>query len=131
MASGFLGTGFHFPLSVDKNTGRFLEASGAQSVAESVKIILNTHIGERLAAPEFGSNLNRYAFEMMDITLMSSMERDICAVLLDNEPRIDDVETSVYRDNEDYSKLIVEIHYRIAGRNSSENLVFPFFTEGI
>lgn len=131
MTGDFLGTGFHFPLDVDKNTGRFLEVSGAQSVAESVKLILGTSVGERLAAPEFGGNLNRYAFEMMDLTSISSMERDICAVILDNEPRIDDVETGIYRDEDDYSKLIVEIHYKIAGSNTPENMVFPFFTEGI
>lgn len=130
MDKDFLGTGFHFPLSVDKNTGRFLEVSGAGSVMESVKIILNTNIGERFYVPEFGSNLNRYAFETMDLTSISAMEREICAVILENEPRIDDVETLVYRDEDDYSRLIVEIQYTIAGQNTPENLVFPFFIDG-
>ena len=56
-SKSFLGTGMKFPPQIDPGTGRFSLSSGAQSVRESVYLILMTQRGERWLEPEFGSRI--------------------------------------------------------------------------
>ena len=122
----FLGTGFHFPPSVDPGTGRFLTSSGEQSVRESVYLILMTQQGERWLLPGFGSNLMSYTFMDPSVTMLSVHSNSLRATLMEQEPRISDVQVEVDPEVQD-GCLFVNISYTVAATNSRDNLVFPFY----
>lgn len=128
--SAFLGTGVKFPPQVDPSTGRFVTVSGAESVKESVYLILMTQRGERWLEPNFGSGLMGYAFMDTSVTMLSIMANDLRSVILEQEPRIDDVQVEV-EPNERGGSLLVNIQYRISGTNARDNMVFPFYLNAV
>ena len=122
----FLGTGMKFPPQVDPGTGRFTLSSGPQSVKESIYIILMTNQGERWLEPTFGSQIMRYTFMDTSLTMLNIMSNELRAFLLEQEPRISDVEVDINPEVKD-GCLIVNIRYTIANTNTQDNLVFPFY----
>ena len=107
----FLGTGIHFPPGVNPGTGRFLTSTAEQSVKESVYLILMTQRGERWLLPDFGSDLMSYTFMDTSATMLNLLANDLRTTLLEQEPRISDV----------------DVGYLVSETNSRDNLVFPFY----
>lgn len=122
----FLGTGMKFPPQINPTTGRFTSVSGAESIKESVYLILMTQRSERFMRPEFGSNILGYVFSQADATIMNLMADEIASDLMRNEPRIADVNVIM----DEHSKpgcLFVNVEYTIRDSNTKENMVFPFY----
>lgn len=124
----YLGSGLKFPLQVNKATGRAVMSSAEQSVRESVIIILMTQKGERFARRDFGSRLLSYTFMDTSITRISMMAREIERTILEQEPRIFDVDVEV-EPQLDRGCLLVHIHYTIAADHTRGSLVFPFYLD--
>lgn len=122
----FLGTGMKFPPQVDPGTGRFVSSSDERSVRESVYLILTTARGERWLEPNFGSQLSQYTFMDTSPTMLSIMKDDVRMTILSQEPRISEVDVEIDTTSQE-GCLLFNIDYNVAGSNSEENLVFPFF----
>lgn len=122
----FLGSGMKFPPQINKVTGRFEVSQGEESVRESVYIILMTQKTERLMRPEFGSRIMSYAFTDTSVTRMNMMSRELRETILSQEPRISDVEVRIKPDLR-RARLLIDIEYKIAESNTTDNLVFPFY----
>ncbi|MEG1917800.1 MAG: GPW/gp25 family protein [Oscillospiraceae bacterium] len=123
---GFLGTGVKFPPQIDTGTGRFALSEGARSVKESVYLILMTNQGERWLEPAFGSQLLRYTFMDTSVTMLSMFSDSIRALILTQEPRIDEVVVEIDTETQE-NCLLVSIGYTLAATNTQDNLVFPFY----
>ena len=122
----FLGTGTAYPVSIDPTTGRFKLSSYEDSVRESIYIILMTQQMERIARPDFGSNIMNYVFMDVNVTNISIMEDDLRRQIVSQEPRISDVSISTeYQELE--GRLIISISYVVTETNTKDNLVFPFY----
>ena len=126
----FLGTGIKFPPRIDPGTGRFALSSGAQSVKESVYLILMTNRGERWLEPAFGSQLMSYTFMDTSITMLSLLSDNIRELILSQEPRISDVDVTIDSESKE-GCLIINIVYTLALTNTQDNLVFPFFLNAL
>lgn len=122
----YLGSGLKFPIQVNKATGRAVMSHAEQSVKESVYIILMTQKGERFARRDFGSRLLSYTFMDTSITRINMMAREVERTILEQEPRISEVDVDV-EPRLDKGCLIVKINYVIAADHTSGSLVFPFF----
>ena len=106
----YLGSGIKFPMQVNKATGRIVMADSEQSVKESVYIILMTQKGERFTRKYFGSRLLSYTFMDTSITRINMMAREIEQTILEQEPRISDIDVDV-EPKLDKGCLIVKIDY--------------------
>lgn len=126
----YLGRGVKFPPQVNKSTGRFMMSSCAESVKESLYIILMTQRGERWLEPGFGSGLMGYTFMDTSITMLNLMENDLRNVILEQEPRISDVNIDIEPDPS-RDCLIINIQYVLADSNTPDNLVFPFYLNAV
>lgn len=122
----YLGSGLKFPLQVNRATGRAVISHAEQSVKESVYIILMTQKGERFVRRDFGSRLLSYTFMDTSVTRINMMAREIERTILDQEPRISDVDVEV-EPRLDKGCLIVNVHYTIAADHTGGSLVFPFY----
>lgn len=128
----FIGTGFSFPVSIDKTTGRFVQVSEEDDIKQAIYIILMTRKGERLMRPEFGCDIHNYAFEMLDFTVLSQMKSAVSEALILHEPRIRDIEVVVRTDDQEAGKVWIDISYIVRQTNNPYNLVYPFYiNEGI
>ena len=126
MAGSFLGNGMKFPPQIDPATGRIVMASDAESVKESVYLILMTQRSERFTRPDFGTDLLSYSFMDVSNTSISLMSYRLSEALMNQEPRIGEVSITA----EDISKggvLVINVEYTIRATNVRDNLVFPFY----
>ena len=122
----YLGKGIKFPLQINQATGRFVMAEKEESVKESVYIILMTQKKERFTRPDFGSNILSYTFMDTSVTRINMMARELEETILEQEPRISEVDVSI-DPQLDKGCLIINIVYTIAESNTQDNLVFPFY----
>jgi phage baseplate assembly protein W len=125
----YLGCGMKFPPEVNPGTGRFVTVEGTDSVKESIYIILKTQKGERFLLPEFGSSLMSYAFMTPTKTTLELMKYDIRTMLLEQEPRLSDVQVDVDPVVQN-GCLMVSIQYQIQGSYTKDSMVFPFYLDG-
>lgn len=131
MAEGrYAGRGIHFPIQVDKATGRICMSGEIQKVKESIYLILKTQKTERWLRPDFGSNLNSYTFMDTNLTMLNIMARELKESILSQEPRIS--ELSVRMDPQGKPGfLLIDIEYTVNAAKIRDNLVFAMTSEHV
>ena len=123
MKNSILGTGMKFPPQVNPATGRFVTVSEAESVKESIYLILMTQQTERYMRPKFGSHVQSYAFADTNNTMLTIMSREITNDIVSNEPRISNI--NVTMDARSKSG------YTLIETQQNDNLVFPFYLSNV
>lgn len=132
MAYEFLGTGWSFPVKIDKNTGKMKTSSREDDIKEAIKIILGTRKGERVMRPNFGCNIGQFIYETMDDTTLFLIEEEVKESVLNWEPRIEDINVKAIKDERSYGKININVSYRVRRTNNLFNLVYPFYLkEGV
>lgn len=126
-AKEFLGTGWKFPVQVDKTTGRIKMSSYEEDIKEAVGIIMMTRKGERMMMPEFGCGIWDYVFETMDASSLAGMEREILHALIRWEPRIIEPSVHIVQDSKNSSQLNIHVSYVVRATNNPYNLVYPYY----
>lgn len=125
----FLGSGLHFPISVDSVTGRIQESAYEENIRESIYLIVMTRKGERVMRPDFGCDIYSYMFDTMDYTTLTMMKHAVKEAVVKWEPRITDVQVEVQDAVEEQNAVRIQIDYRVRTTNNPFNLVFPFYLE--
>jgi hypothetical protein len=128
-AKDILGRGVRFPFRPGTD-GRFSLIDGEDLVAQSIRMILSTALGERQHRYEFGSDLPRLIFEPVTSSTMVELEQASRVALRDWEPRIRVREITAVEDPVLESKVNLTIVYDIPQTNNRRNLVFPFYLQG-
>ena len=127
----FLGRGLKFPLQVDPKTGKIAMVDQEEDIREAIGIILRTGQGERVMRPEFGSNTMDYAFASISSSMTNSISREPRQILLEQEPRIQDVEVQCDDLDQHNGAVIIHVSYTVRSTNNRYNHVYPFYvTEG-
>ena len=127
----FLGRGLKFPLQVDPRTGKLAMVDQEEDIREAIGIILRTGQGERVMRPEFGARTMDYAFAPASSSMTHSIAHDLRILLLEQEPRIRDVEVRCERLDRQDGAVVIEVDYTVRSTNTRYNHVYPFYvTEG-
>ncbi len=126
-AKSFLGRGFKFPISVDKQTGKIAMVEHEEDIREAIEIILKTNLGERVMRPEFGSNTSDFVFAVNRLESVAAFKLGILNALEEFEPRIKDIKVEINNDDGDKSTVIVNIQYVVRTTNNLYNMVYPFY----
>ena len=98
----FIGRGWAFPPafvktgSVGEERGEAQMIDGVEDIRQSLSIILNTTLGERIMRPDFGCSLEDQVFEAMNASMVSYVENMVKTAILYHEPRIDADRTVSY-----------------------------------
>lgn len=128
----FLGRGWKFPIRVDKRSGKIAMSSMEDDIKEAVGIIINTHVGERVMRPSFGSRAMDYVFESNAAGFEQQIRNDLESALILCEPRIRDVAVTVSRSEEAAGVANIYVNYVVRSTNNYFNVVYPFYLmEGI
>ena len=127
----FLGRGLKFPLQVDPKTGKLAMVDQEEDIKEAIGIILRTGRGERVMRPEFGANTMDYAFMPLCSSTANAIAHELRLVLLEQEPRIRDVEIRCEDLNQRNGSVVIYVSYTVRSTNNRYNHVYPFYqTEG-
>jgi uncharacterized protein len=120
-----IGTGCSFPLRINVQ-GKMHLSSDARNVEESIRIILNTKLGERVYRPNFGSRLSELVFAPMNTQTLLLIRVYIEEALEMWEPRI--IVEGIYTEPDPIrGRVNVRIEYRLMDSYEFRSLVYPFY----
>jgi uncharacterized protein len=123
----FIGKGWSFPPVFNKITGSVDITQNEDDINNSLFILLNTTLGERILQPKYGCDMKELVFEPLTTTLKTFMTDKIKTAIAFYEPRIE-VEKIEMTDNEELEgKIIIDIYYKVRTTNSRYNYVVPFY----
>ncbi|NEQ75369.1 MAG: GPW/gp25 family protein [Okeania sp. SIO2C9] len=122
----FLGTGWSFPPTFNKNTGTVEMVSDEEDIKESLEIILSTGSSERVMQLDFGCELSQFMFEEVTQSLITRIRGTISDALLEHEPRIEVNDISV-EEGEEQGLLLIGVSYTVRATNTRSNMVYPFY----
>jgi len=123
----FLGTGWSFPPTFNKEGKNVAMVSDEQDIMESIRILLSTDPGERLMRPDYGCNLRKFIFERQDSTFINGLNHIINQALLNFEPRVNFIDATVIARDDLDGQLFIQVNYTIIITNTRHNIVFPFY----
>ena len=126
MSNEFVGSGWAFPLRTSM-TGGMAMVADEREVAEAIRIILGTSVGERPMRPEFGSRIYDFVFDEADAATAARLAYAVREALERWEPRIELDAVNVTVDDINRNLLYIDIGYHIRDDNDPRNLVFPFY----
>ncbi len=118
-----LGRGISFPPRLGPD-GRWATSSGADNVRESIRVILETELGERLMLPELGGGLRGFLFQPNSAPTHRLIEERIRQALGRWEPRIAVEAVAVVADADDPAAAVATVAYRLVATRASEQVRF-------
>lgn len=121
--------GWKFPVKLDLTTGRIKTSAYKEDVAESIKIILMTKKGERMMNPNFGCNINKFMFGILDITTLRQIELEVIEALNQWEHRIDNLEVQVVESKACKGQVLVNIKYTLLNSRDIISQEYLYDTE--
>jgi phage baseplate assembly protein W len=122
----FLGRGWAYPVQPGP-TGALGLRAGADQVAQSIWLILDTDPGERVMRPSFGCGLRRYLMQPNTSATRALIRREVELALGNFEPRIQLTALAVDADADDPALVLVRIGYVTVRDQRPGNLVYPFY----
>ncbi|MBM7116695.1 GPW/gp25 family protein [Archangium primigenium] len=126
MREGFLGHGWHFPVTIDTE-GRIVMSGGEEKIRQSLFIILSTSPGERVMLPDFGCAIHERVFTHVESATLGLLIDDVTQALARWEPRVDVREVRIEPAPRDPAVLLIDVSYVVRATNSRFNLVYPFY----
>lgn len=127
----FLGRGWSFPIRWDlrgrRSAVRMVER--IEDIRESIRLILETALGERVMHPDFGSQVHRFVFASTDVQTRTDLAHTVRNALVLWERRIRDLEVDVVLDREDPHRLDVEVSFSVDTHRMRHSLIFPFYVD--
>ena len=122
----FLGTGWSFPPTFIKSGREVLMVSNEEDVAQSLGILLQTGLEERVMHPDFGCELQEYVYENLNARLVALLKDRIKEAILNHESRID-LNTIDFLEDQEEGTILIKINYTIRQTNTRFNYVFPYY----
>ena len=103
--------GLSFPLRKDNLNDFAMTKNSLEQSRHNLKNLLLTHVGERVAQPQFGSRLRELIFEQIDDDLPLAIETEVKRSVSAWLPYINLIEINTLTDEGDDNKIFVEIRY--------------------
>lgn len=129
-----IGNGIDFPLAftTSRKVGSVKESNAGERINDSIHLILETRIGERIMNPEFGSRLPELVFEPNDPILHRLLHLYTVEALNRWEKRIQITQVTLI-DNfqDDRNGVGISISYRIRNTHIQGSYVYPFVLGGM
>lgn len=123
----FLGTGWSFPPTFDRNQKSVLMVSDLEDISQSLTILLDTALGERVMQPKYGANLDNMVFEPINTTTLAQIDDIVRTAIVYHEPRIRLIEVNMSTQQQNEGILPINIVFEVRITNSRFNLVYPFY----
>jgi phage baseplate assembly protein W len=127
MDQSFLGRGWSFPPTFDRNLARVEMLEQETVIASNLEALLSTTQGERIMLPQYGCNMEELVFESLDTRMKTLMADKIESAILYHEPRIELEKVRLDDSRELEGVVLIEIVYRVKSTNSRFNFVFPYY----
>lgn len=115
------GRGLAFPPRIGPD-GQWAWSAGPPNIRESIQIILQTEVGERLMLRPFGAGLGRFLFEPNTTATRRLIQERVENALRLWEPRLRLQAVQVDADPAAARHVIITIEYQLVATGASESL---------
>jgi phage baseplate assembly protein W len=102
--------------------GQWAWSEGPQNIRESIQIILQTEVGERLMLRSFGAGLGRFLFEPNTTVTRRLIQERVENALRLWEPRIRLADVTVEEDPEEAAHVVITVTYEMVATGAREQL---------
>jgi phage baseplate assembly protein W len=126
MGKEFLGRGIRFPIVPDE-TGGLGYSEADDNVEQSLTILLQTRVGERVMRGDLGTRIPELLFAPGSLSNLRALEREVENAVARWEPRVELLDVTAEQQFPDDNRVIVSISYRVLRSNSRRSFVFPFY----
>ncbi len=123
----FLGTGWSFPPTFDRNLKSVVLVSDLEDICQSLTVLLDTSLGERVMQPKYGANLDQLVFEPINTTTLAHIDDLVRTAIVYHEPRIQLIEVKMSTQQQNEGVLLINIVFEVRITNSRFNFVYPFY----
>lgn len=120
-AGKLFGRSIAFPPRIGAD-GRMAWSEGPQNIRESIQIILQTEVGERLMLRPFGAGLGQFLFEPNTTANRRLIQERVETALRLWEPRIRLREVRVDADPTHPQQVIITLDYGLVATGTGERL---------
>ncbi len=130
MKNPFLGTGWSFPPNFNRRIKSVVMVSEINDINQSLQILLNTNLGERVMNARYGSSIQEYIFEPNSNNVSGFLRDHIETAILFFEPRIDLMNVEIrnmHKQDRIEGVLRIAIDYKVKGTNSRFNFVYDYY----
>jgi len=125
--NSFLGTGWSFPPTFNKDVRGVMMVKGEADIQESLNLLLSTLPAERPVNTEYGCPVNQFLFDGIDTSTLNKLEDVVEKAILYFEPRVQltgvTIDPTRYLDG----MLFISLDYIVRTTNSRNNMVFPYY----
>ena len=121
-----LGTGLRFPLIPDAR-GRLGYVEGQDNIEQSLRILLQTNLRERVMRSTFGTTAREQLFSPGSEKGLRVLERSLANALRDFEPRVEVLEVRAEAEPAEPSQINVRVDYQVRATYVRGSLIFPFY----
>lgn len=123
----FLGRGWSFPPEFRKAAEVTKMVEGEEDIYQSLKILMQTALGERIHRYDFGCGISRFVYEEFTLTTQTLLRNTIEKAILRYESRItlEEINFDTTQAKEGIWKI--GLQYRVRQTNRRSNRVFPFY----
>lgn len=125
----FLGRGWSFPPTFSRLTYGVDMVSDDQDIKESLRVLFETQMGERVMLPQYGTLLWQMVFRNVDTTLLTQLEEMVRQAILYWEARITVNDVTARPDASVAGLILINVSYTIRTTNARNNFVYPFYID--
>ncbi len=125
----FLGTGWGFPPTFDKDLKGVRTVSGLEDVCQSLHILLDTALGERVMQPKYGANLDSMVFEPLNTAVLAYIDDIVRTAVVYHEPRIKLIDVNMDTQFQLEGRVDIKIVFELRSTNTRFNFVYPFYLQ--
>jgi uncharacterized protein len=126
-SKAFMGRGWLFPIKFDDRTGAVQMLNDEEDIKNSLLVLFQTRVGERIMQPDYGAELDLFVFTPMNKSTITYMQALISDAILFFEPRIVTEQITIKPDTDRDGVLNICVQYRVSATNNRYNYVYPFF----
>lgn len=126
-SKAFMGRGWAFPIEWDAHTGAVRMLNDEADIQNSLRVLFDTRVGERIMQPDYGAELESFVFSPMNKSTITYMQALISDAILFYEPRIITEQITIKPATDDDGVLNICVQYRVSATNNRYNYVYPFF----
>ena len=125
-AREIVGRGWCFPLRIGPQGGLAMTSERCE-LDQAIQIILSTSPGERVMRPTFGCRIHELVFAPNNSHTAAQAQSYVEEALGMWEPRIEVTQVDIRADPENWSRLLVDVQYRVKATHDERSLVYPFY----
>ena len=123
----YIGTGWSFPPTFSPSGADLNMTTGIEDIENSLRILFNTEIRERVMQPYYGSGMKQKVFDSINQNFLTYTKYIILHAITYHEARIALESLDLVLDEQNEGKLIININYYIRGDYKKYNFVYPYY----